>query len=93
MVYLVDFVCPDNLPCMLVFLFRVCPGQHLANRSLNINLALLLWSFRISQRPDTRIDTNAYTDSVIAHAAPFEVVFTPRIEENCLRAMMAEETV
>ncbi|KIJ65429.1 hypothetical protein HYDPIDRAFT_110496 [Hydnomerulius pinastri MD-312] len=69
---------------------RVCPGQHLANRSLYITLALLLWSFRISQRPNTPIDTNGYTDSVIAHAYPFEANFAPRVEEKRLRAMMVE---
>ncbi|KAG1818707.1 cytochrome P450, partial [Suillus subaureus] len=36
---------------------RVCPGLHLANHSLYISLAFLLWSFRIAQRPDAPIDT------------------------------------
>ncbi|KAG2356835.1 cytochrome P450, partial [Suillus spraguei] len=31
---------------------RVCPGLHLANNSLYITFALLLWSFCIAQRPD-----------------------------------------
>ncbi|KIJ62870.1 hypothetical protein HYDPIDRAFT_176296 [Hydnomerulius pinastri MD-312] len=69
---------------------RVCPGQHLANRSLYINLALLLWSFRISERPDAPIDVNAFSDSPIAHAAPFEVEFIPRMEEGRVREAMEE---
>ncbi|KAG2093096.1 cytochrome P450 [Suillus discolor] len=36
---------------------RVCPGMHLANQSLYIAIAFLLWSFRIAQRPDSPIDT------------------------------------
>jgi cytochrome P450 len=69
---------------------RVCPGQHLANRSLYINLALLLWSFHIAQRPDAPIDVEDYTDTVISYAAPFEVDFVPRIEEWQLREMMSQ---
>ncbi|KAG1738484.1 cytochrome P450 [Suillus lakei] len=68
---------------------RVCPGQHLANNSLYITLALLLWSFRVAQRHDAPINTHAFTDTVISHAAPFEIDVTPRIEVARLREMMA----
>ncbi|KAG1732153.1 cytochrome P450 [Suillus lakei] len=67
---------------------RVCPGLHLANQSLYITLALLLWSFRILQRPKAPIDTHAFSDTVIAHAAPFEIDVIPRIEAAKLREMM-----
>ncbi|KAF9223307.1 cytochrome P450 [Gyrodon lividus] len=69
---------------------RVCPGLHVANRSLYINLALLFWSFRIVERPDARIDVNAFTDSIISRPVPFEVDFVPRMEEKWLREMMKE---
>ena len=73
---------------------RVCPGQYVANESLKINLALLLWSFRIVEIPDAPIDTNAYTDTIIiAHAAPFDVEFIPRIEEARLKEMMSESVI
>jgi len=54
-----------------------------------INLALLLWSFRIAQRPDALINT-AVSDEVIPLAAPFEVDFVPRVEVAKLREIMTE---
>ena len=72
---------------------RVCPGQHVANASLHVNLALLLWSFRIVERPDAPIDPDAYTDTIVAHAAPFDVDFIPRIEEGRLKEMMSQSAI
>ncbi|KAG2057586.1 hypothetical protein BDR06DRAFT_825298, partial [Suillus hirtellus] len=62
----------DNMK-FIVYGFGVFPGMHLANQSLYIALALLLWSFRIAQRPDSPIDTHAFSDMIISHAAPFEI--------------------
>ncbi|KAF8553243.1 cytochrome P450 [Imleria badia] len=67
---------------------RVCPGMHLANRSIFIALALLLWSFRIVERPEAPIDTTPDRDNVVAHLANFEVEFVPRIGEARLREMV-----
>ncbi|KAG2068482.1 cytochrome P450 [Suillus decipiens] len=72
---------------------RVCPGLHLANHSLYISLALLFWSFRIAQRPDARINTNAFLDAVIARAVPFEVDVIPRIEVAKLKELMTDECI
>ncbi|KAF9233850.1 cytochrome P450 [Melanogaster broomeanus] len=69
---------------------RVCPGQHVANRSLYINLALLLWSFRVLERPEAPVDSHAFSGVIVAHAAPFEVDFVPRIAERKLKEMMEE---
>ncbi|KAF8439310.1 cytochrome P450 [Boletus edulis BED1] len=69
---------------------RVCPGQCLANTSLYINLALLLWAFRIVERPDAPIDANPIMDSVATQVAPFDVEFVPRIEVGRLKEMMSE---
>jgi hypothetical protein len=55
---------------------------------LYITLALLLWSFRIAQRPDAPIDTHAFSDVVIPHAAPFEIDVIPRMKVAKLREMM-----
>ena len=70
---------------------RVCPGQHVANRSLYINLALLLWSFRILQRPEAPIDlgTSGFRGVIVFDPDPFEVDFIPRVEERRLRELMA----
>ncbi|KAF9234942.1 cytochrome P450 [Melanogaster broomeanus] len=50
---------------------RICPGQHIANRSIFINAALLMWSFRITQDPNSPIDDKGFVDGVIAHPKPF----------------------
>ncbi|KAF8841347.1 hypothetical protein BDN67DRAFT_901642, partial [Paxillus ammoniavirescens] len=49
----------------------------------------LLWSFRIAQCPDAPIDTNDFMDAILAHAAPSEVDFVPRMEESLLREIIA----
>ncbi|PAV20692.1 cytochrome P450 [Pyrrhoderma noxium] len=58
---------------------RVCPGQHVANRSVFINTAYLLWAFNISEDPSSPIDSLAFTDTGNAHPLPFRVRFEPRI--------------
>ncbi|KAN0101001.1 Cytochrome P450 [Tylopilus felleus] len=70
---------------------RFCPGVHIANRSLFINGALLLWSFRITQDPNAPIDNTAFVDGVIGRPKPFDACFTPRIaDETHLREVMAK---
>ncbi|KAG9310273.1 cytochrome P450 [Chiua virens] len=70
---------------------RICPGQHIATRSIFINAALLLWSFRITQDPNSPIDDNGFVDGVIAHPKPFNARFAPRIgDEAHLRDVMAK---
>ncbi|KAG2753558.1 cytochrome P450 [Suillus brevipes Sb2] len=51
---------------------RVCPGQHVANRSIFINTTLILWASRLSENPAAKIDTRAFSDTATVHAAPFE---------------------
>ncbi|KAL5527311.1 hypothetical protein ACEPAG_6102 [Sanghuangporus baumii] len=58
---------------------RVCPGQHVANRSVFINTASLLWAFNISQDPSSPIDSLAFTDTANSHPLPFRAKFEPRI--------------
>ncbi|KAF9231569.1 cytochrome P450 [Melanogaster broomeanus] len=74
--------------CTYGFGRRVCPALHLANRSIYINAALLLWSFRIARHPNAPIDMDSFTDSVISRPVPFEVEFVPRMGEEKLREMM-----
>lgn len=69
----------------------ICPGQHIANRSIFINAALLLWSFRVTQDPNSPIDDKGFVDGVIAHPKPFDACFTPRTaDEAHLREVMAK---
>ncbi|KAG1829926.1 cytochrome P450 [Suillus variegatus] len=70
---------------------RVCPGQHLANRSVFINTALILWAFRLSENPGAKIDTLAFSDTLHIQAAPFEICFEKRIDENVIRELCAPE--
>lgn len=58
---------------------RVCPGLHIANRSLFINTALVLWAFKVSQDPKSPIDTMAFTQGIV-HPLPFKVRFERRGE-------------
>ncbi|KAG1810570.1 cytochrome P450 [Suillus subaureus] len=68
---------------------RVCPGQHVANRSIFINTALILWAFRLSENPAAKIDTLAFSDTAVIHAAPFEICLEKRIDENLIRELCA----
>ncbi|KAG1792730.1 cytochrome P450 [Suillus plorans] len=70
---------------------RVCPGQHLANRSVFVNTALILWAFRLSENPAAKIDTLAFSDTFIIHAAPFEICFEKRIDESVIRELCAPD--
>ncbi|KAG2123474.1 cytochrome P450 [Suillus clintonianus] len=70
---------------------RICPGRHIANRSVFINVALLLWSFKITQDPENPIDQMGFVDGVIAHPKPFSARFEPRFgDEASLRNVMAK---
>ncbi|KIJ65444.1 hypothetical protein HYDPIDRAFT_88479 [Hydnomerulius pinastri MD-312] len=76
--------------CTFGFGRRVCPAQHVVTRSFYITLALLLWSFRIVERPDAPIDMDAFKDGILWRPLPFEVVFAPRMDEGKLREIMGE---
>ncbi|KAG1740361.1 cytochrome P450 [Suillus lakei] len=70
---------------------RICPGRHIADRSVFINVALLLWSFKITQDPENPIDEMGFVDGVIARPKPFTARFQPRFgDEASLRNMMAK---
>lgn len=67
-----------NLMMYCLYLISVCPGLQLANRSLYITTALLLWSFNIREDPSRPIDNLAFTDTANVHPLPFKVIFEPR---------------
>ena len=59
--------------------------QNVAQRSVYINTAMLLWSFTMrhkkdSQGVDISIDNLAFTRSANWHPLPFFCEFTPRFE-------------
>ncbi|KAG1908889.1 cytochrome P450 [Suillus fuscotomentosus] len=70
---------------------RVCPGQYVANRSVFITTALMLWAFRLSENPAAKIDTLAFSDTANIRAAPFEICFAKRVDENVLRELCAPD--
>lgn len=65
---------------------RICPGIHMAERSMWRTAAKLLWAFDISQAIDPKtglpipIDTQAYTPGIAQFPMPFQVRMTPRSE-------------
>ena len=71
---------------------RICPGQHVANRSVLINAADILWSFRISPNPNKPIDVFGFTDTANSHPLPFEVQFEHRFEGTERVSMGAENS-
>ncbi|KAF8139802.1 cytochrome P450 [Boletus edulis] len=71
--------------CTFGFGRRFCPGQHVANRSIFMNAALILWAFRVSEDPNAPIDSFAFSDTVNQIAEPFRVMFEPRSSELHIR--------
>lgn len=66
---------------------RICPGIHMAERSMWRIAAKLLWAFEFSQEVDPKtgqpipIDTNAYTPGIAQFPMPFQVRVKPRGED------------
>ncbi|KAL4069143.1 cytochrome P450 [Scleroderma yunnanense] len=71
---------------------RVCPGRHVANRSMFINTAYMLWSFRISEDPALPIDSLAFLDTIVVHPDPFKVIIEPRVSEDLLRQLCSADS-
>ncbi|KAF8841824.1 hypothetical protein BDN67DRAFT_989563 [Paxillus ammoniavirescens] len=53
-------LCTDMRFFIYVFGLRVYPGLHVANHCLYIHCSLLMWSFRIIERPVAPIDVNVF---------------------------------
>ncbi|KAG1801962.1 cytochrome P450, partial [Suillus variegatus] len=66
-----------------------CPGQHVANRSVFITTALILWAFRLSENPAAKIYTLVFSDSANIRAGPFEICLEKRVDENVVRELCA----
>ncbi|KAG2072919.1 hypothetical protein BDR04DRAFT_1141430 [Suillus decipiens] len=52
-------------------------------------IALILWAFRLSENPAAKIDSLDFSDTAAVHAAPFDICFEKRIDENLIRELCA----
>ncbi|KAH9957777.1 cytochrome P450 [Russula dissimulans] len=74
---------------------RDCPGRHLANNSLFINIAVTLWANKVERKKDASgklppLDVDGYVDKgIIVQPIPFECETTPRFPEA--PALLAQE--
>lgn len=78
---------------------RICPGMHLAEASLFITIAKILWAFEI-QPPLNKdglaepidVSDSAYEDGVNTLPKPFKVRFAPRNDQRELVSKQEWET-
>lgn len=68
---------------------RICPGAHLAENTLFIALAKILWAFDIAPVDGARYDTFAYTEGFNIRPRTFECRITVRSEAR--RRVLWEE--
>lgn len=72
---------------------RVCPGVHVAERSLFINVSRVLWGFNIAKKkgPDGKLmePTQEMVKGFFSVPIPFECEITPRSEKHA--KLMREE--
>ncbi|KAF4474647.1 cytochrome P450 oxidoreductase [Fusarium agapanthi] len=67
---------------------RICPGMHLAERSMWRIAAKLIWAFDISEPVDPKtgkvqpLDVDAYTSSNLVCPMPFNVQMKPRSQAH-----------
>ncbi|KAG0700988.1 cytochrome P450 [Suillus ampliporus] len=66
---------------------RVCPGLHVADRSIFICSVLILWAFRLTLDPTKPLDDMGYTKGEISKR-PCSIEFEMRVPEMELRRMM-----
>jgi len=66
---------------------RECVGRHVANNSLFINLAVMLWAMKFERKTDVSgnpppLDVNGFIDhGVVVRPVPFECEISPRFPE------------
>jgi cytochrome P450 len=66
---------------------RICPGIHLAERTLFIAIAKLLWAFEFREKPDKPVDVNpqtGYTSGIVRTPKPFECKILVRGREGVI---------
>ncbi|KAH9966016.1 cytochrome P450 [Russula dissimulans] len=66
---------------------RECPGRHMANNSLFIDIAIILWASKIERKKDALgkmlpLDVDGHVDKgIVIHPIPFECEIIPRFSE------------
>ncbi|KAG0705212.1 cytochrome P450 [Suillus ampliporus] len=73
--------------CFYGFGRRICPGQHLANRSMFINLVLVLWAFQLTLDPTKPLDDMGFMNIEMPNV-PCPIEFKPRVPDTELRRIM-----
>ncbi|KAG2366023.1 cytochrome P450 [Suillus spraguei] len=68
---------------------RICPGQHVANRSVFINSLLILWAFELSLDPTKPQDDMGFTTAMMPNI-PCAIEFQMRVPEAELRRIMQD---
>ncbi|KAG0705942.1 cytochrome P450 [Suillus ampliporus] len=79
----------DDLLRFFIYGFgrRVCPGLHVANKSVFINSLLILWAFRLALDPTKPLDDMGYMNGELSNR-PCSIKFEMRVPETELRHMM-----
>ncbi|KAG1831216.1 cytochrome P450 [Suillus subalutaceus] len=67
---------------------RVCPGQHVANRSVFIITLLILWAYKLTLDPTKPLDDMELMAGSMPNVLPYTLEFGKRISETELRSMM-----
>ncbi|KAG1807819.1 cytochrome P450 [Suillus subaureus] len=67
---------------------RVCPGQHLANRSVFIITLLILWAYKVTLDPTKPLENMGFMAGSMPNVLPCTLEFEKRIPETELRNMM-----
>ncbi|KAF7328683.1 putative cytochrome P450 [Mycena sanguinolenta] len=66
---------------------RICPGQHLAQNSINLNAMNFVWAFNFTADTDAegnpiKLDTFDYERGILTGPRPFKCKITPRSKEK-----------
>ncbi|KAG1777843.1 cytochrome P450 [Suillus placidus] len=72
----------DDIP------FSVCPGQHIANRSVFITTLLILWAYKLTLDPMKPLEDMGFMGGSMPDVLPCTFEFEKRIPETELRSMM-----
>ncbi|KAG2145620.1 cytochrome P450 [Suillus cothurnatus] len=67
---------------------RVCPGQHVANRSVFITTLLILWAYKLTLDPTKPLEDMGFMNGSMPKVLPCTLEFEKRIPETELRSMM-----
>lgn len=70
---------------------RVCPGQHVANSSVFINVVLVLWAFRLTLDRTKPLDDAAFMNGTLPNEQPCSIDFQTRIAEAELRRIIGRD--